>query len=57
MGNQQAKLLSTLAKSIQTEPRQKAKIVATLTSAKILTAKAKFTGHYSNLKSVVTAVK
>ncbi|SIT08802.1 hypothetical protein SAMN05421788_103406 [Filimonas lacunae] len=57
MGSNQIKLLLDLAKQIESEPRKKAEIVETLTAAKILTPKGKFTSHYSNLRKVVATPK
>jgi hypothetical protein len=53
----QIKLLSSLAKRLESEKKDRAQIVASLQSAKILTKKENLTGHYSNLKRVVTAIK
>lgn len=55
MSNSQAKLLSDLAKKLKSEPKNKAKIVATLQSANILTKSGKFSKHYANLGKAVTA--
>ena len=57
MSNNQAKLLSTLAKKIRSQPKDRKQIVVTLTSAKILTKEENFTNHYSNLKKVVSTSK
>ncbi len=53
----QVDLLASLAKEIQSEEKDRAKIVATLRSAKIITIHENFTEHYSNLKKVVAVVK
>lgn len=53
----QVKLLASLAKRIKSEKKDRAKVVATLQSAKILTKNENFTGHYSNLKKVVAVSK
>ncbi|MHA7610336.1 hypothetical protein ACV0BM_015930 [Elizabethkingia meningoseptica] len=50
----QIKLLSSLAKKIKSEKKDKAQVVASLHSAKILTKSGNFTTHYSNLKRVVS---
>ena len=49
----QIRLLIRLAKKIKSEKKDRAKIVTSLQSAKILTKKENFTNHYSNLKKVV----
>lgn len=54
MESNQIKLLSTLAKKIKSEKKDRAKIVITLKSAKIITKDGNFTKHYSNLKKVVS---
>lgn len=46
----QVELLVSLAKRIKSEQKDRDRVVATLQSAKILTKKENFTGHYSNLK-------
>lgn len=53
----QVKLLASLAKKIKYEKKDRAKVVASLQSAKILTKNENFTGHYSNLKKVVAVSK
>jgi hypothetical protein len=53
----QVKLLATLAKKIKSEKKDRARVVASLQSAKILTRNENFTGHYSNLKKVVAVSK
>lgn len=53
----QVKLLASLAKRIKSEKKDRAKVVATLQSAKILTKNENFTGHFSNLKKVVAVAK
>ncbi|HRB72053.1 hypothetical protein [Flavobacterium sp. WV_118_3] len=57
METNQVKLLTSLAKKIKSEKKDRAKVVASLQSAKILTKKENFTGHYSNLKKVVAVAK
>jgi hypothetical protein len=54
MSDKQAKLLSDLAKKIKSKPKSREQIVVTLKSAKILTQNGNLTGHYSNLKKVVS---
>lgn len=54
MENHQVKLLKALAKSIRAEKKDRAKILTSLQSAKILTKNENFTGTYSNLKRVVS---
>jgi len=49
MEKNQIKLLSSLAKEIKVEKKEKAKIFATLQSAKILTKQGNFTSKFSNL--------
>lgn len=53
MSKNQIKLLTSLAKEIKAEKKDKTKIVATLQSAKILTKNGNFTGKFSNLNRVV----
>jgi hypothetical protein len=53
----QVKLLSSLAKRIKSEKKDRSKVVASLQSAKILTKNENFTGHYSNLKKAVSSAK
>ncbi|MCU0238809.1 MAG: hypothetical protein MUC29_05150 [Pyrinomonadaceae bacterium] len=53
----QIKLLSSLAKKLKKEKRERSQIISTLQAAKILTKNENFTTHYSNLKKVVTASK
>jgi hypothetical protein len=57
MKSNQIKLLTTLAKEIKAEKRDKAKVLATLQSAKILTRQGNFTGKFSNLNRVVVSSK
>lgn len=57
MGRNQVKLLSDLAKQLNSKPRQKKRIVMSLTSAKIITPKENFTSHYSNLGKAVASSK
>jgi hypothetical protein len=51
----QIKLLSSLAKKIKTEKKDKVRVVASLSSAKILTKSGNFTTHFSNLKRAVAS--
>lgn len=55
----QIELLTLLAEKIRTEKKDRAKIVATLKSAKILTStkSENFTKHYPNLKKAAVVVK
>ncbi|MET3128360.1 hypothetical protein ABID42_003479 [Arcicella rosea] len=53
METNQVKLLASLAKKIKSERKERAKVIASLQSAKILTKNENFTGHYSHLKKVV----
>lgn len=55
MENNQVKLLTSLAKKIEKEKKERNQIVSTLQSAKILTKSENFTGHYSNLKKVIVS--
>ena len=57
MAANQIELLTALAKKIKTEKKDRAKVIASLQSAKILTKSENFTGYYSNLKKVVTVAK
>ena len=57
MESNQLKLLSSLAKAIKSEKKDKAEIIVTLQSAKILTKKENFTGHYKNLDKVIIKAK
>jgi len=57
MQENQVKLLTSLAKKIKSEKKDRAQIIATFQSAKILTKKENFTSHYSNLKKVVALAK
>lgn len=52
MKSNQVKLLNTLAKEIKSEKKDKAKVAATLQSAKILTKRGNFTSKFSNLNRV-----
>lgn len=54
MESNQIKLLTSLAKRIKSEKKDKVAIVTSLQSAKILTKNGNFTGHYSNLKRVIS---
>ncbi len=53
----QVVLLTSLAKEIKSEKKDRSKIVSTLRSAKIITKDENFTEHFSNLKKVVSVVK
>lgn len=55
METDQIKLLSSLAKKIKTEKKDREKIVSSLNSAKILTKSGDFTTHFRNLKRVSTS--
>jgi len=63
MYNDQIKLLTTLAKKIKSEQKDRDKIkdresiIVTFKSAKILNAKGNLTSHYSNLKRVLSTSK
>jgi hypothetical protein len=57
MKTNQIKLLTSLAKEIKTENKDKAKALATLQSAKILTKKGNFSKKYSNLNRIVVSAK
>jgi len=57
MAANQLELLAALTIKIKTEEKNRATVVASLISAKILTKNENFTGHYYNLKKVVTATK
>ncbi len=57
MAANQVELLTVLARKIKAEKKDRAKVIASLQSAKILTKGENFTGHYSNLRKVVTATK
>jgi len=57
MQSDQLKLLATLAKKLKSEKRERAKVVASLQSAKILTKIENFTSHYQHLKKVVSAAE
>ncbi len=52
MATKQVKLLAALAKRIKSEEKDKARVIATLQSAKILTKEKNFTGHLKNLNKV-----
>ena len=54
MRDNQIKLLTSLAKKIKSEKRDKKTVVIALRSAKILTKSGNFTGNFSNLKRIVT---
>ncbi|MFA6058202.1 MAG: hypothetical protein WC756_08375 [Taibaiella sp.] len=57
MENNQIELLTSLAKKIKSQKKDRTKVVATLKSAKILTSNENFTSHYQNLKKVVAVSK
>ncbi len=57
MAANQLELLAALAIKINAEKKDRAKVVASLISAKILTKNENFTTHYNNLKKVVTAAE
>lgn len=57
MATDQIKLLSSLAKEIKKEKKDRDKVVAVLQSAKILTKQENFTGNYNNLERVVLPSK
>jgi hypothetical protein len=57
MENKQMKLLNALAKEIKEEKKEKAKVIATLQSAKILTRHGNLAGAYRNLSRVTTDKK
>ena len=57
MEEKQIKLLNALAKKIKSQHRERAGIIASLQSAKILTKGEKFTGHLKNLERVFTEAK
>jgi hypothetical protein len=52
MEEKQVALLTVLAEKLKTEKKDKARVVASLQSAKILTKSGNFTEHYSSLKKV-----
>jgi hypothetical protein len=54
MEKNQIKLLTSLAKEIQSQKKSRAQIVDTFISAKILNEKGKFTKHYPNLSRLVS---
>lgn len=57
MKSNQIKLLNSLAREIKTEKKDKARVVATLQSAKILTKQGNFTGKFSNLNRIAVNAK
>mgnify|MGYP007089158887 CR=1 FL=1 len=57
METNQVKLLTSLAKRIKSEKKDRSKVVASLQSAKILTKNENLTGHYSNLKKIVSSAE
>jgi hypothetical protein len=54
MEKKQIALLTALAKRLKTENKDKAKVVASLQAAKILTKNGNFTEHYKTLNKVVS---
>jgi len=54
MYNNQIKLLTTLAKKIRSEQKDRDKIIVTFKSARILNAKGNLTAHYSNLEKALS---
>ncbi len=57
MENKQEKLLASLAKEIREEKKDRAKVMATLQSAKILTRNGNLSGTYKNLNRVIVEKK
>lgn len=57
METNQMKLLKSLARKVGAQRRDRAKVVASLHSAGILTKQGNFTSHYGNLKKVAKATK
>lgn len=57
MEENQIKLLSTLAKKLKSEKKDRSKAIESLQSAKILTRNENFTGRYKNLDKVFTVAK
>ena len=55
MARLQIKLLTSLAKEVKAEKKNRTAAVATLQSAKILTKGENLTGNYSHLKKVVVS--
>lgn len=53
MASMQIKLLTSLARDIRTEQKDRKTAVTTLQSAKILTKSENLTGNFSNLNKVV----
>lgn len=54
MEKKQIELLTALAKKLNTESKDKAKVVASLQAAKILAKNGDFTEHYRSLRKVVS---
>jgi len=50
--NKQIKLLKILAKKIKSEKKERTEIITSLQSAKILTKKENFSGHFKNLNKL-----
>ena len=57
MESNQIALLTILAKKIKAEKKDKARVVATLQSAKILTKSGNFTAHFSTLNKAISSSK
>ncbi|WP_196939931.1 hypothetical protein [Sphingobacterium pedocola] len=57
METNQVKLLSSLAKKIKAEKKDKSTVIVSLQNAKILTKEGNLTGNYNNLKRIVSTVK
>ena len=57
MEENQIKLLTTLAKKIKSEEKDRTKVLASLQSAKILTKGGNFTAHFKNLNKVFATDK
>jgi len=57
MASMQIKLLTSLAKDIKSEQKDRKTAVATLQSAKILTKAGNLTSNFSHLKKVVASKK
>lgn len=57
MTTTQVRLLTSLAKNIKTEQKDRKTAIATLQSARILTKSENFTSNFSNLNKVVVNKK
>jgi len=55
MSTNQAKLLLELARKIKATPKKREQIVASLTSAKIITKNENLTAHYANSRKTSSA--